>query len=92
MKNIKENNFVFQEENSEKRLTKKFLEKLLKSDYKQYYCTPSLNECLYLHFKGFPKIENLEEFTELRVLYIEGNCIDRIENLDQNLKLRCLYL
>ena len=65
---------------------------MLKSDYKLYYCTPSLNEALYLHFKGFIKIENLEEFTGIKVLYLEGNCIEKIENLDNNLELRCVYL
>ena len=57
----------------------------MRSDFKLYYCTPSLNETLYLHYKGFPKIENLEEFENLRVLYMEGNCIDKIENLNSNL-------
>jgi dynein assembly factor 1, axonemal len=51
----------------EKRITKEFLKKLLKSDFKFYYTTPYLNDCLYLHYKGFNKIENLEEFTGLKV-------------------------
>ena len=29
------------------------------------YETPELNEKLYLHFKGYKKIEKLEEYTEL---------------------------
>ncbi len=49
------------EENSnKKRITKKFLKKLLRSDIKTYYCTPKLNESLYLHYNGFDAIENLE--------------------------------
>ena len=36
----------------EKRITKEFLKKLLRSDFKMYYSTPSLNDQLYLHYKG----------------------------------------
>ena len=75
-----------------KRITKEFLKKLLRSDIKQYYCTPALNDILYLHYKGFDAIENLEEFTELKVLYLEGNCISKIENLANKDKVRALYL
>ena len=53
--------------NEEKRITKEFLKKMLKSDFKYYYTTPYLNDCLYLHYKGFNKIDNLEEFTGLKV-------------------------
>jgi dynein assembly factor 1 len=77
---------------SRKRITKDFLKKLLRSDIKLYYCTPELNDILYLHFKGFDAIENLEEFSELKVLYLEGNCIAKIENLANKDKLRALYL
>lgn len=54
-------------------ISKEFLKKLLRSDMKLYYSTPELNDVLYLHFKGFKKIENLEAFTELKVLYFESN-------------------
>lgn len=57
-----------------------------------YYTTAYLNEKLYLHYKGFRKIQNLEEFWDLKCLYIEGNAISKIENLEHNNKLRCLYL
>lgn len=40
-------------------ITKTFLKKLTKTDFKQYYSTPSLNDVLYLHYKGFTKIDNL---------------------------------
>jgi dynein assembly factor 1 len=77
---------------NEKRMTKDYLHKLLRSDFQLYYCTPELNDSLYLHYKGFIKLENLEQFTELKVLYCEGNCIERIENLDNCKNIRCLYL
>jgi dynein assembly factor 1 len=44
-------------------ITKSFLKKLTKTDFKQYYTTPHLNDILYLHYKGFTKIDNLEEYT-----------------------------
>ena len=85
-------NFPTHNEEGPKRITKQFLKKLLRSDIKMYYCTPSLNDILYLHYKGFDAIENLEEFTELKVLYIEGNAISKLENLGWCSKLRCLYI
>jgi dynein assembly factor 1 len=33
------------------------------------YMTPELNSQLYLHFKGFRRIENIEEYTGLKVCY-----------------------
>lgn len=70
---------IMQLENNEKRLTKEFLKKLLRKEFKLYYSTPYLNDVLYLHYKGFDRIENLEEFTGLKVLYLEGNGLDKIE-------------
>lgn len=74
------------------RLNEDFFRKLLKSDMKLYYNTRSLNDKLFLHYKGFREIENLEDFTGLRVLYIEGNAISKIQGLTFNTELRCLYL
>lgn len=68
----------------EKRLSPEYLQLFLWNDFKLYYTTQSLNDILYLHYKGFVKIENLENFTGLKVLYLEGNCIEKIENLDNN--------
>lgn len=45
------------------KITKEFLKKLVKSDFKTYYSTPSLNDILYLHYKGFNQIGNLDEYT-----------------------------
>jgi dynein assembly factor 1 len=90
-----------------KKLSKEFLKKLLRSDFKLYYSTPYLNDQLYLHYKGnfnsinffknaflsllgFDRIENLEEFTGLKVIYLEGNGLAKIEGLETLKNLRCL--
>lgn len=74
------------------RITEKFLNKFLCSNFRLYYRTHELNDVLYLHFKGFRRIENLDTFVNLKVLYLEGNSIKKIDGLS-NLKHLCsLYL
>ena len=77
-------------ENGIRIITEKFCCKLCY--YNGGYDSPEFNGNLYLHFFGFKKIENLDNFKNLRVLYLESNAIEKIENLNNLINLECLYL
>ena len=68
--------------------------KVLKDSCKRdgLYQTPELNERLFLHYKGFDRISSLENYTGLRVLYLEGNGLRKIQGLTAQTQLRTLYL
>jgi dynein assembly factor 1 len=69
-------------------ITEKFVSQLC--EYNGYYYPPNLNANLHLHYKGFSKIQNLEAFINVKVLYLENNCISKIENLSHMKQLSCL--
>jgi dynein assembly factor 1 len=56
------------------------------------YETPELNDKLYLHFRGFKQIANLDAYTGCKALWLDSNGLEVIENLDNLKELRCLYL
>ncbi len=60
-------------------MTLRYLKQLCKEQ--KVYQTPELNDILYLHFKGFTKIENLDAYHGLKSLWLEGNGISKIENI-----------
>ena len=71
-------------------MSKKYLKALCLE--RELYSTPSLNEILYLHFRGFHSIENLDEYINVCALFLENNLITHISGLDSLKKLRDLYL
>ena len=47
---------------------------------------------LYILHSGFKRIENLEIYYNLKVLWLESNGLDKIENINHLKELRSLYL
>eukprot|EP00775_Hariotina_reticulata_P005377 gene5377-5612_t len=56
------------------------------------YRTAHLNDKLYLNFKGFTQIENLEEYINLKAIFLEGNALQSLEGIPPLEQLKCLYV
>ena len=67
--------------------------KVLQDICKQHnlYRTPHLNDKLYLNFQGFRQIENLEPYSGVKALFLEGNALSSVDGLPQLEELKCLY-
>ncbi|XP_071954961.1 dynein axonemal assembly factor 1-like [Antedon mediterranea] len=83
-----------EEKQKDKNKYPRITEKALKDHCKAngLYRTPELNDVLYLHYKGYTKLEGLEKYTGLKAVYLECNGFKTIENLSNQKELRCLFL
>lgn len=73
-------------------MTKEELRKVIDSDRRMYYRSEQLNDKLFIHYKGWKELKNLEGWTGLRALYAECNAFDRISGLSNCCQLRSLFL
>ena len=46
------------------------------------YESPELNDKLYLHFKGYKRIENLVPYISCKALWLDSNGIDKISGFE----------
>ena len=69
------------EEDGSPRMTNRWFRDLFKKEFKKYYRTPHLNEKLFLHYKGWHYMRNLEQFEDLKCLYIEANGLRSLNGL-----------
>lgn len=73
-------------------MTKEELRKIIDGDRRMYYRTEDLNDKLYIHYKGWRVMQNLEGWTGLKALYAENNAFDTIQGLQNCRCLRSLFL
>ena len=71
-------------------ITMKYLQDIC--EFEGGYRVPHLNEILYLNMQGFSKIENLEEFYNVKSLFFDGNRLEAIEGISHMHNLASLYL
>lgn len=69
-------------------MTKKVLRDICKQH--DLYRTPHLNDTLYANFQAFTSVANLEEYTGLKALFLEGNALVSLEGLPHLPLLKCL--
>ena len=56
------------------------------------YDYPELNTKIYLHFKNFKTIENLNPYKNLQCIWLENNKLTKIQGLEGLADLRHIYL
>jgi len=79
-----------EDEDGPRRMSLKWFKEFFKKEWRTYYRTFELNEKLYLHFKGFNKLENMHLFPELKCLYFEGNGLRSMLGLEACPQMRTL--
>ena len=73
------------------RMTKEAIRLCIKR--KELCNNPELVERLYVHNKGFSEIQNLEEYSQVKALYLEGNALTKVNTgLNKQKHLVSLYL
>lgn len=72
------------------RMTPELLMEICKE--RQMWTQPHLNTQLYLNYKGFLRMEGMEEYVNVKSLMLDNNCISRIEGLDRMSALKSLHL
>lgn len=72
------------------RMTPELLQSICKE--RQMWMLPHLNTQLYLNYKGFLRIEGMEDYVNVRSLMLDNNNITKIEGLDRMTELRSLHL
>lgn len=55
------------------------------------YQIPRLNDQLFLHCKGFMRIQNLDEYIHVKVLWVEQNAISELDGIDKLQELVSLF-
>jgi len=73
-------------------MSSKELRKVVDSDRRMYYRTEELNDKLYIHYKGWRELKNLDGWTGLKALYAECNAFAAITGLQNCRQLRSLFL
>jgi dynein assembly factor 1 len=71
-------------------LTERYLKEIC--FYNSGYAEPKYNNSLVLNYLALRKIENLQNYSHIRVLHLENNCITKIEGISHIKALRCLFL
>ena len=56
----------------------------------ELYQTPCVNDKLFCNLRGFRNIANLEPYTGLKALFLEGNCLQDVDGIPELDLLRCL--
>lgn len=71
-------------------MTKKYIREVC--EYNNGYYTSNLNNILYLNCQGFKQIENLEEYYNCKVLFLDGNLLKSLTGIQHMHQMKSLFL